>query len=66
MKFQIEKAIEILSQTPETVKSLLGNLSDEWIENAPNSEHWSPFDIIGHLILKICQNLTRLLRRKKF
>ena len=50
MKFQIEKAIEILSQTPETVKSLLGNLSDEWIENAPNSEHWSPFDIIGHLI----------------
>ena len=50
MKFQIEKAVEILSQTPATVKSLLGNLSDDWIENAPDSESWSPFDIVGHLI----------------
>jgi len=50
MKFQIEKAVEILSQTPATVKSLLGNLSDDWTENAPDSESWSPFDIIGHLI----------------
>ena len=50
MKFQIEKAVEILSQTPATVKSLLGNLSDDWIESAPGSENWSPFDIIGHLI----------------
>jgi len=50
MKFQIEKAIEILSQTPVTVKSLLGNLSDDWVTNAVNSENWSPFDIVGHLI----------------
>ena len=49
MKFQIEKAIEILSQTPVTVKSLLGNLSDDWVTNAVNSENWSPFDIVGHL-----------------
>lgn len=50
MKFQIEQAIEILAQTPVTVKSLLGNLSDDWIENDANSEIWSPFDIVGHLI----------------
>jgi len=50
MKFQIEKAIEILSQTPVTVKSLLGNLSDDWTINASDSENWSPFDIVGHLI----------------
>ena len=50
MKFQIEKTIEILSQTPETVKSLLGNLSEEWTKNDENSEKWSPFDIVGHLI----------------
>jgi len=50
MKFQIEKAIEILSQTPTVVKSLLGNLSDDWIKNTSNSKNWSPFDIIGHLI----------------
>ena len=50
MKFQIEKTVEILSQTPLTVKSLLGNLSDDWIKNAENAENWSPFDIVGHLI----------------
>ena len=50
MKFQIEKAVEILSQTPGTVKSLLGNLSDNWTANAPDSDNWSPFDIVGHLI----------------
>lgn len=50
MKFQIEQAVEILSQTPETVKSLLGNLSDEWTKSGENSENWSPFDVVGHLI----------------
>lgn len=50
MKFQIEQAVEILSQTPKTVKSLLGNLSDDWIKKEANSENWSPFDIVGHLI----------------
>jgi DinB superfamily len=50
MKFQIEQAIEILSQTPETVKSLLGNLSDEWTESGGNSENWSPLDVVGHFI----------------
>lgn len=50
MKFKIEQAVEILAQTPATVKSLLGNLSDDWTETASNSESWSPFDIVGHLI----------------
>lgn len=50
MKFQIEQAVEILSQTPATVKSLLENLSDDWIRNTVNPKNWSPFDIVGHLI----------------
>ncbi len=50
MNFQLEHAVEILSQTPATVKSLLGNLSDDWTENSPKSESWSAFDIVGHLI----------------
>ena len=50
MRFQIEKAVEMLSQTPSTVKSLLGNLSDDWTKNVADSENWSPFDIVGHLI----------------
>jgi hypothetical protein len=50
MKFQIEQAFEMLVQTPITVKSLLGNLSKDWLENDVNTENWSPFDIVGHLI----------------
>jgi hypothetical protein len=50
MKFQVEQAIEILSRTPETVKTLLGNLSDDWVESVENSEEWNPFDVVGHYI----------------
>ena len=50
MKFQIEQAVEILAQTPATIKSLLGNLSDDWTKTEANVEDWSPFDVVGHLI----------------
>ena len=50
MDFQISKIIEILSQTPATVRSLLGNLSDEWIFASAGENGWSSFDIIGHYI----------------
>ncbi len=49
MKFNLEKSIEILAQTPATVKSLLATLSDEWTMSK-NSGEWSPFDVIGHYI----------------
>lgn len=51
MKFTLEKSIEILSQTPFTVKSLLENLSDEWTLSVGDKENWSPFDVIGHYIV---------------
>ena len=50
MKFQIEQAIEILSRTPATVKSLLGNLSEDWTSKNDDSDDWSPFDVVGHFI----------------
>jgi DinB superfamily len=50
MKFQVEQAIELLSNTPSVLKSLLSNLSNEWITNSENSEDWSPFDVVGHYI----------------
>ncbi|HVE57622.1 MAG TPA: DinB family protein [Pyrinomonadaceae bacterium] len=50
MKFQVEQAVEILSNTPLVLKSLLGNLSSDWTENISNSEDWSPFDVLGHYI----------------
>lgn len=50
MNFQIEQAVEILSNTPETVKSLLGNLSEDWTLKSENADEWSPFDVVGHFI----------------
>ena len=50
LNFQLSQAIEMLSQTPETVKSLLGNLSNEFINATIDANGWSPFDVVGHLI----------------
>jgi hypothetical protein len=57
MKFEISKAIEVLSATPPTLRSLLGNLSEEWVgpkiqnpQSEIQNQQWSPFDVIGHLI----------------
>ena len=50
MDFQISQVIEVLSQTPTTVRSLLGNLSDEWIFACGSENDWSSFDIVGHYI----------------
>jgi len=50
MKFQLEKAVEVLRQTPYTVQRMFEGLSDEWIESSGNREDWGPYDIVGHLI----------------
>ena len=50
MNFQINQSIEILKQTPATLNSLLGNLSEDWILSNDGQDTWSPFDVIGHLI----------------
>ena len=48
-EFDVSRAIEVLSATPSTLRSLLGNLSDEWTR-ASSPEAWQPFDVVGHLI----------------
>jgi hypothetical protein len=50
MDFKITQAIEILSQTPLTIKSLLSNLSNDWVYASVGENSWNAFDIIGHYI----------------
>ena len=50
MKFSLDHAVEILSQTPVTLRSLLSGLSAPWINNNEGAQTWSPFDVVGHLI----------------
>lgn len=50
MKFDLDQAIEILSQTPYTLLRMLEGLSPEWTGSENNKENWAPYDVIGHLI----------------
>ncbi len=50
MEYEFYKALEILEQTPNTLKQFLSNLSDEWIFCNEGEDTWSAFDIVGHLI----------------
>lgn len=50
MNFEVNRAIEILQQTPLAIEALLNGLSDEWISANEGKETWSPYDVVGHLI----------------
>lgn len=50
MRFELNKAIEILRQTPYTLTRMLEDLSPEWTESRGEQDNWSPYDVIGHLI----------------
>lgn len=51
MKFDLEQSIEILERTPFVLESMLNGLSDEWTTSNEGPETWSPFDVVGHLII---------------
>ncbi|MCG8672429.1 MAG: DinB family protein, partial [Pseudomonadales bacterium] len=50
MKFILHEAIDVLKQTPGTLGSLLGNISDSWLTKNEGPDTWSPYDVVGHLI----------------
>lgn len=50
MKFECNKAIEILERTPLCLEGMLQGLSDEWVETNEGEGTWSAYDIVGHLI----------------
>ncbi len=50
MMFKLEEAIEILSRTPASLKTLLLGLSSNWVDKNEGHETWSPYDVVGHLI----------------
>ncbi|MEP7374407.1 MAG: DinB family protein [Chitinophagaceae bacterium] len=50
MTFDFKKSYEILERTPSVLRTLLSNLSADWIMNNEGPETFSPYDVIGHLI----------------
>jgi hypothetical protein len=50
LEFQLDQAVALLSQTPETLRALLEGLPDAWIRANNGPDTWSPYDVVGHLI----------------
>lgn len=50
MRFDLVHATDLLSRTPATLESMLGNLPAEWVSANEGEQTWAPFDVLGHLI----------------
>lgn len=51
MKYKVEEAIEVLGRTPRVLDAMLSGLSDLWIHANEGPHTWSPFQVVGHLII---------------
>jgi hypothetical protein len=50
MQFCMERAIEVLTDTPGVLNALLRGKSQAWLECRKTPESFRPLDVIGHLI----------------
>lgn len=50
MKCDVPSAHAILERTPHTLRALLTDLPDTWVQPNEGPGTWSPYDIVGHLI----------------
>jgi hypothetical protein len=50
MRFQLERAVDVLGRTPGTLRVLLEDLDEAWSRATEGPETFSPFDVVGHLI----------------
>ena len=50
MRFELDKAIEVLASTPAAVRAMVGGLSGEWTASSGDADDWGVFDVVGHLV----------------
>jgi hypothetical protein len=48
--FTLTKSLEILSRTPDVLRALLSNLSEDWTMINEGPDTWTSFDVLGHLV----------------
>jgi hypothetical protein len=49
--FNLPDSVAILSRTPATLDAMLRGLPDTWTRSNEGGDSWSPFDVLGHLIV---------------
>jgi hypothetical protein len=50
MQFQLTEALEVLTQTPDVLSSLLRNKSAAWLNARKTPDSFSAIDVLGHLM----------------
>jgi hypothetical protein len=50
MDFSLDLALEVLSRTPATLRTMLYGLPSPWTVGNEGPDTWSPQDVMGHLI----------------
>jgi hypothetical protein len=50
MTFDTDEGIQLLSRTPDTLRSLLGGLSERLQRGDEGPDTFSPYEVVGHLI----------------
>lgn len=50
-EFNLAEATALLTRTPATLAALLSGLPDIWVRRNEGNDTWSPFDVLGHLIV---------------
>jgi uncharacterized damage-inducible protein DinB len=49
LDFSLELGTEILRRTPDVLRAMLFDLSDDWTSSDEGSDTWSPYQVVGHL-----------------
>lgn len=49
MDFSLELGREVLQRTPDVLRAMLTDLSDQWTTTDEGPDTWSPYQVVGHL-----------------
>ena len=49
MDFSLELGKEVLRGTPDALRAMLSDLSEDWLSGREEPEAWSPYQVVGHL-----------------
>jgi uncharacterized damage-inducible protein DinB len=62
MTFSVDRALEVLKNTPFVITALLQDLGDDWITKNEGHDTWSAKEVVAHLV--VCEETNWIPRAK--
>lgn len=62
LTFSVERALEVLKNTPLAITALLQGLDDDWVTKNEGQNTWSAKEVVAHLI--VCEETNWISRAK--